>query len=106
MTEPRDVAFERSLALHRAVASTIAADPRVLPRARARVAAWQRDADVPARYADAWADILGASEREIAETIVEPSERMHELRQASPFAGALAPRTRWAILRQATKTTP
>lgn len=51
------------------------------------------------RYAEAWRQILARSPAEIAALLGEESERMTMLRQVSPFAGALDPRTRWQIWR-------
>jgi hypothetical protein len=35
---------------------------------------------------------------DLLRALVEPSQRMHELRQVSPSAGALTARQRWQIL--------
>lgn len=97
-TPPPGASFERSLALHRAVAARVAEDERVLARARARVALWQRDGSVPSRFVEGWRVLLERPASDVARALVEPSDAMHELRQVSPFAGALGPRERWAIL--------
>lgn len=93
-------ATERSLALHRAVAERVRTDPAVLERARARVATWLRDGTVHREWAEAWRQILEADAEGCARALVERSERMDDLRQVSPFAGALDPRERWGILRR------
>jgi hypothetical protein len=94
-------AEERSLALHRAVADRLRADPSLLERARRRVDGWLRDGTVARPYAEAWRNILSGSPGEVAGFLGDPGERARRLRQASPFAGFLDPRTRWSILRAA-----
>jgi hypothetical protein len=95
---PCVLATERSRALHSAVALRLA-DGIILARARARVAAWRENGDVHPRYAVAWAELLLLAETDIARRLVERSELMDDLRQVSPFAGALGARERWQILR-------
>jgi hypothetical protein len=97
------VAVERSLALHAEVARRVVADPTVLARARARVEGWGAERSVPDRFVTAWREVLAASPEHIARVLVEPTEAMHELRQVSPFAGALSPRARWRVLREAAR---
>ena len=92
---------ECSLRLHRAVAEKARRDPRILSRARTRVEGWLGDGSVHPRYAEAWRRLLSSDREEILRRLVERSETMRALRQCSPFAGALAPRERWQILRQA-----
>ncbi len=92
---------ERSLWLHRAVADKARHDPEVLARARERVEDWLRDGSVHPRYAEAWRRLLSSQPDEILTRLVDPGETMRALRQCSPFAGALDPRERWRILRQA-----
>jgi hypothetical protein len=90
-----------SLELHRAVAARLLEDPALLDRARRRVDAWLRDGSVARGYAEAWQAILGASADEVAQVLGDAGERARQLRQTSPFAGFLAPRTRWEIWRRA-----
>ena len=90
----------RSLALHEEVARRLVADPAVLVAARARVQAWLDAGDRP--YAHGWARVLETDAHEVARVIVQDSEQMRSLRQASPFAGAIDPRTRWRILARVT----
>lgn len=92
---------ERSLRLHRAVADKLRRDPEVLAKARERVKGWLVDGSVRPRYAQAWDHLLSLSLEEISDRLVDAGERMCALRQCSPFAGALAPRERWRILREA-----
>ncbi len=91
---------ERSVWLHRAVAEKLLRDATVLAKARVRVERWCVDWSVHPRYAEAWLRLLSLRPEEIAERLVDPGETMCALRQCSPFAGALAPRERWQILRR------
>jgi hypothetical protein len=95
------LAEERSLELHRAVAQRLRADPALVERARRRVDAWLRDGAVARPYAEAWRDVLSRPAGEVAAFLEDPGDRARQLRQASPFAGFLDPRTRWGILRRA-----
>ena len=92
---------ERSLRLHRAVAEKLESDVEVLAKARERVERWLLDGSVHPRYAEAWRRLLSLGPEEISARMTDPGETMCALRQCSPFAGALAPRERWRILRQA-----
>jgi hypothetical protein len=95
-----ELAAERSRALHIAVAQRLAGDPAVLEQARARVRRWLDDGSVARSYAQAWQELLERPLADVLAALAERSERMHELRQVSPFAGALDARTRWRIHRQ------
>jgi len=102
MTDGRHaVAEDASLALHAAVAERLRADPSLLGRARRRVEHWLHDGTVARVYAEAWREILGRPVEEVARLLEDAGERARQLRQTSPFAGALDPRTRWAIWRRA-----
>ena len=48
-----------------------------------------------------WREILARPARDVALFLEDPGDRARQLRQTSPFAGVLDPRTRWAIWRQA-----
>ncbi|MEM9461517.1 MAG: hypothetical protein AAGF11_45555 [Myxococcota bacterium] len=74
--------------------------PALLDGVRARVERWLDDRSVARPYAEAWREILSRSLDEIEASIVDPSPRARDLRQCSPFAGVLDPRTRWRILRE------
>lgn len=97
--EAHRLAEQRSIALHRAVATKLAAEPRWLARARARVAAWRRDGSVAAYYVDAWEDLLALDMAALQAALVDEGERARALRQVSPFAGTLSARERWRIWR-------
>jgi len=95
------LAEERSLALHRAVAERLRADPSLIERARRRVEDWLRGGTIARPYAEAWRDVLAGTVDDVAGFLEDPGDRARQLRQASPFAGFLDARTRWSILRRA-----
>lgn len=78
--------------MHRAVAERL--DDSVVGVAQARVARWLEDGSVPRPWAEAWRDLL-------RRRLLADNEVMRDLRQCSPFAGALSPRERWQVLAQA-----
>jgi hypothetical protein len=98
---PHRRAEARSLALHREVARRILERPELLGPVRARVNGWLRDGTVARAYAEAWREILSRDLDQLLEAVVDPSERGRDLRQCTPFAGILDPRTRWRILEEA-----
>jgi hypothetical protein len=94
------LAEERSLALHAEVARRIRRDPSVLERARSRVAGWLIAGPTHPHYAAAWERVLSGTVEEICAALLDDGERMRSLRQCTPFAGAVDPRTRWRIWRE------
>ena len=94
------LADARSLALHRAVAERLRAQPELIDAARRRVEAWQRERTVAAYYADAWATLLDGDREHLLAMLTDPSEEAIALRHVTPFAGVVDPRTRWQIWRQ------
>ncbi len=93
------LALERSLYFHRLVAQRIRRDPAILERARKRVRMWL--AETPDRpYVREWEKVLAGDAESVAAFIVDRSERAEELRQSSPFAGALDARERWRVWRE------
>ncbi len=97
--EPHQLAEERSIELHREVARRLRVDDRVLDATRARVAAWLESGDVPELYARRWQRILDLPIEDLCAFLVDPGELARELRQVTPFAGVVDPRTRWRIWR-------
>lgn len=95
------LAEARSLAYHRAIAERLEREPEILDKARGRVAAWMQAGDGAPFHARGWAEVLAGDARRVAAFLVEESELAEELRQSSPFAGALRPRERWRIWRDA-----
>jgi hypothetical protein len=88
---------QRSLALHRAIAEKLRADPGLLQVARGNLERWSLRNSRSQPYWDAWRDLLNRPIEVLLALLVEDSETMAALRQASPFAGVLSPAERWAI---------
>jgi hypothetical protein len=99
--DPHRLAEERSIAYHRTIARRMAADPRILEQARRRVREWLDRPGGPAHHATAWDEILAGDLESIVDFLGDPAERARELRQSSPFAGALTAEERWQIWRRA-----
>ena len=91
--------------LHRAVAERLRAEPALVERARSRVASWLREGTVARPVAEAWRAELSRPIEQLAAFLVNPSQEARDLRQTSPFAGVLDPRTRWDIWRRARQRT-
>lgn len=99
--EAHRLAEVRSLAFHAAVAARLREDPRVLAKARARVEGWLETGRVHPEYAEAWTALLARPLDELCDALVVDDERMRTLRSVTPFAGAIDPRARWRIWRDA-----
>lgn len=87
----------RSLAMHRAIADKLRANPALLAIASENLDRWSIMNGRSQPYWDAWREILRCPLDEILNLIVEDSERMTAMRQATPFGGVLEPKERWAI---------
>jgi hypothetical protein len=98
--EPHRLAEERSVAYHRAIAERLRRKPEILDDARRRVQGWLAAGEGGPFYARKWAEILAGDVSSIAAFLIERSEMADELRQSSPFAGALKPQERWKIWRE------
>lgn len=94
----------RSLAMARAVAERVLAQPELLEVARDNVARWQARPGIGAalrRCYTEWSDLLGRlSVPEIAELLCRDDEEGARLRQNSPFAGVLSPQEVWDVKRR------
>jgi hypothetical protein len=88
---------QRSLALHRAIAEKLRAHPALLDIARSNLDRWSLSNGRSQPYWDAWREILRQPLPALLDLIVEDSEKMTAMRQATPFAGVLDPAERWAI---------
>jgi hypothetical protein len=88
---------ERSLALHRLVVQKLLADPVLLDKARANVRRWQQSHGSPSFALAEWERILSGTVDQVANFLVERSERATRLRQSSPFTGILTEAERLAI---------
>ncbi|HET9766102.1 MAG TPA: hypothetical protein VFS60_04610 [Thermoanaerobaculia bacterium] len=96
-----ELAEARSLALHQAVAERLREEPELISTARERVASWRRSGSVAPVYAEAWAELLAGDLDALLAALADPGERARALRQVTPFAGAIDPRRRWRIWREA-----
>lgn len=89
----------RSIEFHRLVAERL--DEELLEKTRVRVEAWLiDDGPVAGPYARRWRELLQQPSARIAERLVADTEEMRDLRQNTPFAGAVSPTERWKILRE------
>lgn len=91
---------ERSIEYHRLIAERLLRDTEILEMARRRVAEWLAARETAPFYARKWAEILAADAASVAAFLVDRSELAVELRQSTPFAGALTPQERWRIWRE------
>jgi len=87
----------RSLALHRAIAKKLRDNPALLDIPRENLDRWSATNGRSQPYWDAWRKLIDGPFEDLLKTLVEDSERMTALRQATPFAGVLTPAERWAI---------
>jgi hypothetical protein len=94
------LAEARSIALHRAVAERLRADPALMESARGRVRVWRAEGKMHPRYAEAWEQVLARPLDEVCAFLIDPGEEACALRQSTPFTGVLDARTRWRIWRE------
>lgn len=89
----------RSLAFHRQVAQAL--DPQAVSKAQARVNKWLRDnGPVPRMWAKQWRTLLERPQAQIKQALTTDSDQMRELRQNTPFAGALSEADRMRLISQ------
>ena len=89
------------MAYHRAIAERLRDHPEILENARQRVQQWLASREREHHfYVKKWAEILKGDVASIESFLVARSELAIELRQSSPFAGALHPKERWKIWRE------
>jgi hypothetical protein len=86
----------RSLAYHRAVARRL--NDALVRDARHRLARWRAQSRISPRYAQQWEEIVREPPTRIARLIGRDTPRMRDLRQSSPFAGALSEPERRRVL--------
>ena len=97
---PHREAELRSIALHRLIASKIRRDPRLVVKARERVERWLEDGGPVHRDAAvAWQNLLAGPHSELVGALTADTELMRDLRQNTPFAGALTAAERWGVIR-------
>jgi hypothetical protein len=90
----------RSLAYHRAVASRLLREPRLVGVARERVERWQHGGELHPEYARAWKAVLERPLDEIIAFLEAETEEARDLRHVSPFAAFLDYRERLRIWRE------
>ncbi|MBL8857434.1 MAG: hypothetical protein JNL28_02870 [Planctomycetes bacterium] len=93
------LAEERSLELHRAIAAILQREPERVVEARARLQDWMSRGRIASSYADEWSRLLAGPLSELCRVLVDEGEGARALRQCTPFAGFIDPRTRWKIWR-------
>lgn len=98
--DPHRLSEERSIAYHGVIAERLRSQPEILEMARQRVQTWLAASAQPPFYARKWAEILARDVPSIAAFLVDRGELAMELRQSSPFAGALQPQERWKLWRE------
>lgn len=81
-------AARRNLAYHRAIACRL--DQPMVDAARHQVWRWQDEGRIDERYAKLWLEILGGPIAEIRAGLASDTQEMRDLRQSTPFAGALS----------------
>ncbi len=86
----------RALAFHRAVAARL--DPQMVSDARRRLRRWSRNGSVDEHWRREWESVLSLPLREIRQLISAENPRARDLRQSSPFAGALPHEDRQRVL--------
>ena len=90
----------RSLAMARAIAARIDADPTHggLDKARDICRRWNKRRSTPA--VREWLDILTQPWERVRNVLLDESEEGKRLRQSNPFGGVLTPQERWQIYRE------
>ena len=83
--------------MHRTIAEKLRERPALMEIARENLERWSLAGGRSQPYWDAWREILSRPLPEVLSLLVEESERMTAMRQATPFAGVLEPAERWAI---------
>jgi excisionase family DNA binding protein len=87
----------QALAYHRLVTERL--DERLVEDARRRLRRWRAEGRIDPRWGDEWERILVRPLPVIARAIGADTPRARELRQTSPFAGALTEQERRALAR-------
>lgn len=88
----------RALAVHEAIARRL--DRETVRYARSMLWRLREEGRIHPRYADAWEELLAGDLDQIRLGIVADTEHGRDLRQNSPFAGALSEAERREVMRQ------
>jgi hypothetical protein len=95
--EGHTTAERRSLAMHRLIAERL--DQGTIRRARRRVQTWlEEGAPMSVHWVREWQQLLRQPPTVIASEITRDDQRGRDLRQSTPFAGALSQQERLEIL--------
>ena len=87
---------ERSLALHREIASRLNNNPDLLAIAKGNLDRWiKKNAELSVLRE--WQEILKGPLSRLLDMLVSGDEKSRRLRQSSPFCGILTPQERWKI---------
>ena len=94
--DSHDRAERRNRAYHAAVARHLRRS--TVERALHQLWRWDEEGTIDPRYAEAWEEVLRRPLPDIKQVLTENSQRARDLRQNSPFAGALSEPERRKIL--------
>ena len=98
---------QRSLALARAIAEKIAAQPALIARAESNLHRWLQTCSPAARpVLLEWQSLLKGSLEDLLEVLRDPGEHGTRLRQSNPFAGVLSAEERMAIFEEFERREP
>lgn len=96
--DPHDRAERRNRAYHAAVARHLR--KRTVERALHQLWRWEEEGNIDPRYAEAWSEVLHRPLAEIKRVLTDDSLWARDMRQNSPFAGALSEAERRKILQE------
>jgi hypothetical protein len=94
--DPHSRAERRNRAYHAAVAQRLRRD--TVRTALHQLWRWSEEGNIDPRYAEEWETVLSRPLPEVKRILTEDSQRARDLRQNSPFAGALSEPERRKIL--------
>ena len=89
----------KSVALHRAIADRLRADPSLVAVARTRLDWLRARNPAAASYYDRWAQLLDGPPEQLLGVMVSPSDEACALRQENPFVDLVDQRDRARIYR-------
>jgi hypothetical protein len=98
LDDPHDRAERRNRAYHAALARRLRRE--TVRRALHQLWRWSEEGNIDPRYAEEWETVLRQPLPEIKRVLTEDSQRARDLRQNSPFAGALSEPERRKILEE------
>ena len=94
----------QALAYHRLVAERL--DEQLVEQARRRLTSWMTDERIHPRWASEWERVLSRPLPAIAKAISADTPRARELRQTSPFAGAVTEHERQLLVEAVERRAP